>query len=72
MRRQNPIGDFLILLDGLVDDERLDAVRHRLYDLEWESGAVLCSIVRSRQEWHAALYQVTPLAKIIQKQGILI
>jgi uncharacterized protein len=28
--------DFLILLDGVVDDARTDAIRHRLYDIEWE------------------------------------
>jgi predicted nucleotidyltransferase len=39
--------DFLILLDGVVDDARTNAIRHRLYDLEWDCGEVLCSIVRS-------------------------
>jgi predicted nucleotidyltransferase len=42
--------DFLILLNGVVDDERTDRVRHRLYDIEWDCGEVLCSVVRSRQE----------------------
>jgi predicted nucleotidyltransferase len=62
--------DFLILLHGTVDDERTDRVRHRLYDLEWDCGEVLCSIVRSRQEWDSPFYQVTPFSKMIQKQGI--
>ena len=26
--------DFLILLDGVVDDARTDALRHRLHDME--------------------------------------
>ena len=30
--------DFLILLDGVVDDARTDAIRHRLYDIEWDCG----------------------------------
>jgi uncharacterized protein len=62
--------DFLILLDGMVDDARTDAIRHRLYDIEWDRGEVLCSMVRSRQEWGSSLHQVTPLAKILREQGI--
>jgi predicted nucleotidyltransferase len=62
--------DFLILLDGKVDDARTDTIRYRLYDIEWECGEVLCSIVRSRQEWHSPLYQATPFSQMVQKQGI--
>src|SRR6266446_10809278 len=62
--------DFLILLDGVVDDVRTDAIRHRLYEIEWDCGEVLCSIVRGRQEWNSSVHQVTPFAKILRKQGI--
>ena len=62
--------DFLILLDGVVDDARTDAIRHRLYDIEWDCGEVLCSIVLSRQKWGSSVCQVTPFAKILREQGI--
>ena len=62
--------DFLILLDGVVDDARTDAIRHRLYEIEWDCGEVLCSIVRSRQEWDSSLQQATPFAKTLRAQGI--
>lgn len=62
--------DFLILLDGVVDDARTDAIRHRLYEIEWDCGEVLCSIVRSRQEWDSSLQQATPFAKILREQGM--
>jgi predicted nucleotidyltransferase len=62
--------DFLILLDGVVDEGRTDAIRHRLYDIEWDCGEVLCSIVRSRQEWDSSLQQATPFAKMLREQGI--
>ena len=64
--------DFLILLDGVVDDARTDAIRHRLYDIEWDCGEVLSAIVRSRQEWNTPLYQVMPFSKAVREQGILI
>jgi predicted nucleotidyltransferase len=62
--------DFLILLDGEVDDARTDAIRHRLYEIEWDCDEVLCSIVRSRQDWDSSLQQATPFAKILREQGI--
>lgn len=40
--------DFLVLVDGPVDDRRVDGIRHRIYEIEWESDQVLSSIVRSR------------------------
>jgi predicted nucleotidyltransferase len=62
--------DFLILLDGVVDEARTDAIRHRLYEIKWDCGEVLCSIVRSRQEWDSSLQQATPFAKVLCEQGI--
>ena len=62
--------DFLIWLDGVVDDARTDAIRHRLYEVEWDCDEVLCSIVRSRKDWDSSLQQVTPFAKILREQGI--
>jgi predicted nucleotidyltransferase len=62
--------NFLILLDGVVDDARTDAIRHRLYEIAWDCGEVLCSIVRTRQEWNSSLQQATPFAKILREQGI--
>ena len=62
--------DFLILLGGVVDDARTDAIRHRLYEVDWDCDEVLCSIVRSRQDWDSSLQQATPFAKILREQGI--
>lgn len=62
--------DFLILVDGEVDDKRTDKIRHQLYEIEWETGDVLCSIVRSRAEWESPEYLVIPLYKNIKIEGI--
>ena len=42
--------DLLILVDGPISDERTDRIRHKLYELEWEYGEVISSIVRTREE----------------------
>jgi predicted nucleotidyltransferase len=62
--------DFLILVDGPISDERTDRIRHRLYEIEWESGEVLSTIVRNREEWNSDLYQAMPFHQRVQKEGI--
>jgi hypothetical protein len=62
--------DFLILVDGPVSDERTDRIRHSLYEIEWESGEVISSIVRNREEWNSDLYQAMPFHRRVQQEGI--
>jgi predicted nucleotidyltransferase len=62
--------DFLILVDGPADDARVDRIRHRLYEIEWESGQVLSSIVRSRKEWDNQPLCNTPFHQNVELEGI--
>jgi len=62
--------DFLILVDGPMSDERTDRIRHRLYEIEWESGEVISTIVRNREEWNSDLYQAMPFHQRVQQEGI--
>ena len=62
--------DLLILVDGHLNDERTDQIRHRLYEVEWESGEVISSIVRNRKEWNSDLYQAMPFYKRVSQEGI--
>ncbi len=62
--------DFLILVNGSVSDDRTDRIRHKLYEIEWESGEVISSIVRSREEWNSDLYQAMPFHQRVQQEGI--
>ena len=64
--------DFLILLDGPVNDERIDSIRHRLYEIEWDCDEVLCSVVRSREEWNSPRYENMPFHQNVAEQGILL
>jgi len=61
--------DFLILLNGPVDDERVDKIRHRLYEIEWDCDEVLCSIVRNRDEWNSPLYKNIPFHQNVELEG---
>jgi len=64
--------DFLILVDGPVTDDRVDAIRHRLYEIEWEFGEVLSSIVRSRQEWDSLPLSSTPFHRNVEVEGVVL
>ena len=64
--------DFLVLVDGLVDDGRVDKIRHRLYEIEWESGQVLSSIVRSQEEWSSQPLNNTPFHRNVELEGIVL
>jgi len=62
--------DFLILVNGPVGEDRVDRIRHRLYEVEWESGQVLSSIVRSRQQWDTQPLSNTPFHSNVELEGI--
>ncbi|MEW6078396.1 MAG: nucleotidyltransferase domain-containing protein [Thermodesulfobacteriota bacterium] len=64
--------DLLVLVDGLVDDERTDRIRHRLYEVEWSAGTVISAIVRSHQEWKSKRYQGMPFYQQVEAEGIRI
>ena len=64
--------DFLILVDGPVDGQRTDKIRHRLYEIEWESGEVLSSIVRDRSKWDDLPYRATPFHQKVESEGIFL
>jgi predicted nucleotidyltransferase len=42
--------DFVVLVDGPLSDARTDRVRHRLYEIERDSGEVISSIIRTREQ----------------------
>jgi predicted nucleotidyltransferase len=62
--------DFLVLVDGSVDDPRTDRIRHAIYEVEWDTGEVLSSIIRSRGEWESPQAQIIPLYKNIRLEGV--
>jgi predicted nucleotidyltransferase len=64
--------DFLILLNGPVNDQRVDKIRHRLYEIEWECDEVLCCIVRNREEWNSPLYKSMPFHQNVELEGIVL
>lgn len=63
--------DFMILVDGPVDDIRKDRIRHRLYEIEWDTDEILSSIIYSRQEWNSVRHQNHPFHINVEKEGLI-
>jgi predicted nucleotidyltransferase len=61
--------DFLILTD-INSNELTDRIRHKIYEVECETGEVLSSIVRSRREWNSRRYRLLPFHQNIDKEGV--
>jgi predicted nucleotidyltransferase len=66
----NSDWDLLVLVDGPVDGERVDRIRRRLYEIEWESDQVLSSIVRNRQQWNSQPRKGTPFHRNVELEGV--
>ena len=64
--------DLLILVDGSIDEERTDRIRHTLYEIEWDAGTAISSIVRSRNEWNSQRYQAMPFHQKVEEEGVRI
>ena len=62
--------DFLILLDGPVEEARKDAIRFLLYKLEVESGELISSFIVDREAWNSPLYQAMPFHQNVGREGI--
>lgn len=69
---QDSDWDLLILVEGSVNDIRTDQIRHRLYEIEWESDHIISSIVRTRKQWNSIAYHKLPIRMKVESEGILI
>ncbi len=62
--------DFLILL-SLEDTETIKRkIRDKLFEIELATDEIISSLIENKKKWND--YQVTPLYKNIEKEGLLI
>lgn len=62
--------DFLILLNGRVNEEIKANIRNKLLETEIENEQVISTIIYSKENWQNL--SITPLFKNIDKEGILV
>ena len=64
--------DILIIVDGSVDMALEERILDKIYPLELETCQVLTFIVYSRRDWNSPLYQVMPLHKNVDRDGVIL
>jgi predicted nucleotidyltransferase len=63
--------DILVLVDAAVDLDYERLFRHKLYDLELETGEAFSITVYNSTDWKSR-YWMTPLFQNVSKEGIRI
>lgn len=64
--------DVLILIDKeIVTLEDRRAITYPLYDIEFESGVIISSMVISRKIWET-LHCITPFYKNVMREGVVL
>ena len=61
--------DLLILTDGMVNLQKEDLFRRRLYPIELETGAVLTVFLIARSDWDSPVYQAMPFRQNVIRDG---
>jgi predicted nucleotidyltransferase len=62
--------DLLVLLDGPVDRDRKQTLRHCLFELELDSGEAISARIYSRDEWQSEPRQSSSFARNVCKHAI--
>ena len=62
--------DFLVLLDGQVDNSRVGRIRTRLYDIELESDQIISSVILDEQEWEHTPFNASPFHERVSAKGV--
>ena len=62
--------DILVLSDRQPLRESRQAIRSRLYEIEWATGEVISAVIKSREEWNLPLLNHSPYHRNIEREGI--
>lgn len=62
--------DFLILVDGPVDDARRDRLRHQLFPLELEYDLTLTAFLYNRSVWESQRYRASLYRQNVERDGV--
>lgn len=66
--RKDSDWDFLILLNEEVSERLKREIRDRLFEVELATEEVISTIIENKENW--LRYEVTPLYKNIEKEGV--
>lgn len=64
--------DFLIILDGVVDTCRQEAIWRRLYDLRLDLDEVVSAVIVSADQWVETPCPGIPLFDEVRREGVAV
>jgi predicted nucleotidyltransferase len=64
--------DLVILLSVPATEEIKHAVRHRLYEIEWETGQVISCIIHNKAQWEDIPLRKTPFHHRVVQEAVRI
>ncbi len=64
--------DLVILLSVPVTEQLKRTIRHRLYEIEWETGQVISTVIHSRTQWDSAPLRETPFHQQVSREAVRI
>ncbi len=62
--------DVMVITPCAITPLLKNAVRHALYEIEWDNACVISSIIHSREEWDNPLMKMTPFHRNVTKDAI--
>ena len=64
--------DLVILLSVPVTEEIKRAIRHRLYEIEWETGQVISCVIYNKAQWEGIPLRETPFHRRVIQEAVRI
>ncbi len=64
--------DIMVITHKDATPQLKQSIRHALYNIEWDNGCVISSIIHSREEWASPLMRLTPFYQNVTSQAVRI
>lgn len=64
--------DVMIIMPRAVTPQLKHSIRHALYEIEWDNGCVISSIMQSREEWSSPRMRMTPFYQNVTRDSVRI
>jgi len=64
--------DLVLLLSIPVTEQLKRTIRHRLYEIEWETGQVISCVIHNREQWNTAPLLDTPFRQRVSREAVRI
>jgi predicted nucleotidyltransferase len=64
--------DIMVIVNQTVNMALKEKILDNIFPIELETGAVLTYIVYNKAKWDSPLYQVIPLHKNIDREGVIL